>query len=214
MTNSSFAITEIRDIKHTKTVAIAIHFQQHPHIVVPESYRKSVQGMPLDTVELYAHIEMLKEAERRFIDDIATRFLRTKERSVAELCVHLETYGFTEQIICSLIEQYKQYGYLNDERFARQLAERYMNQKGKSTYWVRQKLLQKDVSSEVIDTVLKPPAQHAERIQATAALDKKFGLNWLEQSHHYRKMQAFLLRSGYPHELVTSLFPESFAGDE
>ena len=79
--------------------------------------------------------------------------LSYRDHSAKELINKLVQKGHKREYSENAVEKLKEYGYVNDERYARFLAESLSERKGMSTRAIRSELLQKGISSEIADNI-------------------------------------------------------------
>lgn len=81
------------------------------------------------------------------------RLLSYRDHSAKELINKLVQKGHKREYSENAVEKLKEYGYVNDERYARFLAESLSERKGMNTRAVRIELLQKGISAEIADII-------------------------------------------------------------
>lgn len=84
------------------------------------------------------------------INDIALRYLSNRMRTEKEVRVHLASKGFEGEEIDNLVEDFKVYGYIDDEKYTHAYF-RYAFGKGKGKSRVFYELREKGVSQNIID---------------------------------------------------------------
>lgn len=84
------------------------------------------------------------------IHDAALRHLSSRSRTVTEMKKYLSEKGFNIEEIGELIEEFSQYGYLDDERYCREYF-RYAFGKGKGKRKVFYELREKGVDASVME---------------------------------------------------------------
>ena len=82
------------------------------------------------------------------IAEVAARRLSYKSRTAHELAMYLEEKGFEEELIKSTIQEFKDIGYLDDERFAQDYF-RYASAKGWAKARAIRELKRKGIPQEV-----------------------------------------------------------------
>ena len=93
------------------------------------------------------------------------RLLSYRDHSVKELINKLVMKGHNRNYSEIAAEKLREYGYLNDERYARFMAESLVERKGMSVRAVRTELLSKGISKEIADKLL-----HCDRRQRSILL--------------------------------------------
>lgn len=81
------------------------------------------------------------------------RLLSYRDHSVKELINKLVMKGHNRNYSEIAAEKLREYGYLNDERYARFMAESLVERKGMSVRAVRTELLSKGISKEIADNI-------------------------------------------------------------
>jgi regulatory protein len=81
------------------------------------------------------------------------RLLSYRDHSVKELINKLVMKGHNRNYSEIAAEKLREYGYLNDERYARFIAESLVERKGMSVRAVRTELLSKGISKEIADNI-------------------------------------------------------------
>jgi len=160
-------------------------------------------------------IKDVEKARRRTFDR-AIRLLTFKWRSIAELRERLLEKNWTnEEIVASVIVKLEEYGYLNDEQFAKDFAASKIRQKPQGKRILRQKLALKKVPKETADAALEkvfeetPEADLVER-----AIKKRLRLKGKPETREdTKKFYDFLLRQGFSYDLVSSKMREIAAQD-
>jgi regulatory protein len=160
-------------------------------------------------------IKDVEKARRRTFDR-AIRLLTFKWRSIAELRERLLEKNWTnEEIVDYVIAKLEEYGYLNDEQFAKDFAASKIRQKPQGKRILRQKLALKKVPKETAETALEkvfeetPEANLVER-----AIKKRLRLKGKPETREdTKKFYDFLLRQGFSYDLVSSKMREIAAKD-
>jgi len=155
-------------------------------------------------------IKDVEKARRRTFDR-AIRLLSYKWRSIAELRERLLEKNWTnEEIVDSVIVKLEEYGYLNDEQFAKDFAASKIRQKPQGKRVLRQKLALKKIPKETAEIALEkvfeetPEADLVER-----AIKKRLRLKGKpETREETKKFYDFLLRQGFSYDLVSGKMRE------
>lgn len=156
----------------------------------PESVRRS--------------IDPDKARERTF--QRAVKLLAAKPRSVAELRERLlERQWTNEAIVEGVLAKLREYGYLNDERFAYSYASYRVRQRPIGRGRLKRDLALKKVDRETADEALKlvfeetPEAELIDR-----AIEKRIRLRGRPQTRaEIKSLFDHLLRQGFSYELVS-----------
>lgn len=83
------------------------------------------------------------------------RFLSYRDHSAKELINKLVQKGHKREYSENAVEKLKEYGYVNDERYAKFLAESLSERKGMNTRAIKSELLQKGISKEIADNIIE-----------------------------------------------------------
>ena len=145
-----------------------------------------------------------KARERTF--QRAVKLLATKPRSVAELRERLlERQWTNEAIVEGVLAKLREYGYLNDERFAYSYASYRVRQRPIGRGRLKRDLALKKVDRETADEALKlvfeetPEAELIDR-----AIEKRIRLRGRPQTRaEIKSLFDHLLRQGFSYELVS-----------
>lgn len=130
------------------------------------------------------------------------RFLSFRDRSEKEIRDYLQRKK--AQNPDEIIEQLKEQGLINDERFAREWVEARRRSKQKGVKALRLELWQKGVNKEIIEQVVSRQLSAVSEEQiAEKALEKKVS-HWknLEPMEFRKKATDFLMRKGFEYETV------------
>jgi regulatory protein len=150
--------------------------------------------------------EMPQEDVRRRTFDRAVKLLAAKPRSIAELRERLlATRGTTKAAVEAVIARLREYGYLDDERYASGYASLKVRQRpvGRQRLQraLRMKKVEQSVADEALDLVFTetPEDQLIDR-----AIEKRIRLRGRPQSREdAKKLFDHLLRQGFAFELVS-----------
>lgn len=168
-----------------------------------------------DDAESPREIKDVEKARRRTFDR-AVRLLSYKWRSIAELRERLLEKNWTnEEIVESVIKKLEEYGYLNDEQFARDFAASKIRQKPQGKRVLRQKLALKKVSKENVEAALEKVFDETpETALIEEAIKKRLRLKGRPESREdTKKFYDFLLRQGFAYDAVSSKMREIAARD-
>ncbi len=149
------------------------------------------------------HLDPAKARERVF--HRAAKLLAAKPRSVAELRERLlQGRGSTKAIVESVIQRLREYGYLDDARFAQSYASLRVQQRPigrqrlQRDLWLKK--IDKATAKEALDVVF---AATPEEELIDRAIEKRIRLRGQPQSRAERKkLFDHLLRQGFAFELI------------
>lgn len=155
-----------------------------------------------------------KEVTEDFIDNVlnseeenkvinhALKFLSYRERSEKEVYDRLKMRGYDEEKIQNAINYCLDKDYINDERFAELFIRDKTNLKKLGSRRIKQELMIKGISREIIDRVLIPDYEE-ELNMALEVAKKKFPSYKNDNPEaQYRKLGSYLQRRGYDFDIV------------
>jgi regulatory protein len=135
----------------------------------------------------------------------AIKLLAAKSRSVAELReLLLQTSGATKTIVDEVLARLREYGYLDDERFAFGYASLKLRQRPLGRQRLKRDLVMKKVDKAVIDEALNLVfAEVSEEEQVDRAIEKRTRVRGRPKNRLQAKsLFDHLMRQGFPYELV------------
>jgi regulatory protein len=135
----------------------------------------------------------------------AVNLLAAKPRSIGELRERLLEKSWTNlDIVNSVIEKLEEYGYLDDRKFAEDLALSKLRQKPQGKRRLQQAMSQKRLDRETLDTAISSAFEkmpEAELIDA--AIEKRLRLKGRpETREETKKFYDHLLRQGFAFDLI------------
>ncbi len=151
------------------------------------------------------------ERSRRKTFDRAVNLLTYKPRSVAELRERLLEKAWTnEEIVDGVIEKLKEYNYLNDEEFARNLAASKVRSKAFGKRRLQQDLRQKKLDSETIEKALENVFEETpEEEIIDRAVAKRLRIKGIpETPNDKRNFFGYLMRQGFDYDLIRKKMDE------
>lgn len=111
--------------------------------------------------------EAVRAAQAQRCMDTAVAYLHARERSAKEIERKLAQKGYCSEAVDSVIEKLVDYKYIDDERYARRLAEQKLSgSKPLGKMAVAQKLKQRGIGDELAHTVLLETDEQTERENA------------------------------------------------
>lgn len=151
----------------------------------------------------------------------AVKLLAAKPRSIGELRERLlEKLWTDEAIVDAVIEKLKEYKYLDDDQFARQLADSKLRQKPQGKRRLQQSMSQKKLDKETVESAI---AQAFEKMPEDELIDqaiaKRVRLKGKPETREdAKKFYDHLLRQGFGFDLIrekmSSLAKERYDEDE
>jgi regulatory protein len=134
----------------------------------------------------------------------AAKLLAAKSRSVAELRERLAERCPSKDVVETVIARLREYGYLDDERYAHTYASSKVRQQPVGRRRLEQSLVMKKVDRKVVDEVLDQVfAETPEEGLIDRAIEKRVRLRGRPKTRAEAKsLFDHLLRQGFPFELV------------
>ena len=100
-------------------------------------------------------LEKIEELLHKRIRERILYLLDSTPRTEFEIRTKLIKSGYTEMFFQPVIDRIKDYGYINDEEYARMYSESLRNSKNNSRRMIEQKLYPKGISKEIISTIME-----------------------------------------------------------
>ena len=150
---------------------------------------------------------VIKDAERSREKTMnrAVKLLAAKPRSVRELRERLlEKLWTNDEIVDAVIEKLKEYKYLDDEQFARDLAVSKLLQKPQGKRRLQQTMSQKKLDKETVEAAI---AEAFEKLPEVGLIDlaiaKRLRLKGKPETRDdVKKFYDHLLRQGFAYDLI------------
>ena len=137
----------------------------------------------------------------------AVKLLAAKPRSVRELRERLLEKRWTdEDIVDGVLEKLKEYKYLDDEQYARDLAVSKLRQKPQGKRRLQQTMSQKKLDKEIVDEAITTAFEKLpEADLIDKAIQKRLRLKGHPETRDdKKKFYDFLLRQGFSFDLISS----------
>lgn len=144
------------------------------------------------------------ERDARELEDAlgrCSRHLGEREHSVAELRRRLERAGVTSAVIVQALTIVTEQGYVNDERYARLLAEDRRNLDGWGVERIRARLEAAGIERELIETTLAG-WDHASELAAAAAVLRRRSPQPATNDRERQRAFGMLIRLGFDSEVA------------
>ena len=170
----------------------------------PIIFRRSHKREPERSDEESAPLDPARARERLF--QRAARLLSAKQRSVEELRERLSTgRGVTPELVETVIERLREYGYLDDARFAQSYASLRVQQRPIGRQRLQRDLRQKKIDQQTVDAALDEVfEQTPENDLIDRAIAKRVRLRGQPKTRaEAKKLFDHLLRQGFGFELVS-----------
>ena len=136
----------------------------------------------------------------------ALKYLETSLRSAHQVKVYLEKYEYEEDIIDRVIDFLKEYGFINDDYYAKAFVTENIKKQGKNN--IKYKLLQKGISEEIIVKNLEGISTKDEEDIAFKLAEKKINIlckSEVDIKKIKMKLNTFLLSKGYSYDIIKSV---------
>mgnify|MGYP000543190175 FL=1 len=174
-------------------------------------------AFPLYVSELRKYnIEAGAVLEENVYDDICSLLMRRVrerilylitdyDRSEQNIRQKISMAGYRGSFVDDAIDSLKEYGYIDDLRFARYYAESMRDTKGRSAFAISRSLYEKGISRDVIDTVMGE-LDIDEDAQILKALSSKgYNEENIRQidDKERQKLISSLLRKGFSYDLIS-----------
>lgn len=127
----------------------------------------------------------------------ALRLLAVRSRSARELQTRLRQAGFEHEEIADTLDRLTAVGLVDDERFARELAQHQVGARGAGRRAVADALFAKGVPREIAEQVLAELGEDDEERALELARGRLARLGAVPPEVAYRRLCSFLARRGY-----------------
>jgi len=139
----------------------------------------------------------LKPKNPKSLHERALGLLAARPRSRHEMRMRLLRAGFAEEEVTEELGRLQSVGLLDDEEFARALAQQAFGSKGSGCSAVRSALLAKGIARETAEEITGEYAGGEEERAEELARARLRRLQGLDEATAYRRLSAFLVRRGY-----------------
>ncbi len=174
-------------------------------------------AFPLYLSELRKYnIETGATLEESVYDDICSLLMRRVrerilyliadyDRSEQNIRQKISMAGYRGSFVDDAIDLLKEYGYIDDLRFARYYAESMRDTKGRSAFAISRSLYEKGISRDVIDTVMGELDIDEEAQILKALSSKGYNEDNIRQidDKERQKLISFLMRKGFSYDLIS-----------
>ncbi len=161
-----------------------------------------------------------EEESAAFLDAVGSRcafiaglrILSYSDHSEREMISKLCQKGHKKDYAVLAVDKLREYGYINDERYAANLAERLIRTKGMSLRGIKSELVHKGISAEIADNVIES-LDFDPILRIIELLNTKYSRN-LSDEKGIKKTVAALQRLGYGWSDIRSALHSVEAGTE
>lgn len=143
--------------------------------------------------------QVKSENDRKLSFDMAVSYMEKYVVSEKGIKDYLKKKTFDEKTIKQTIEKLKEYGYIDDEKFAQNYFDSLSENKGKRA--IANKLRSKGISSEIIENLMENVDEEKQIEQATI-LAQKFVKNREKSPKTKQKCLAHLIYKGYDYSVA------------
>jgi len=157
----------------------------------------------------------LKDEKERIIKDVekarertmnrAVKLLAAKPRSIGELRERLLEKNWTNaKIVDRVIEKLKEYGYLDDDKFAGELAASKLRQRPQGKRRLQQSMSRKKLDREVVKNAIESAFEKMPEAELiNRAIEKRLRLKGRPETREdLKKFYDHLLRQGFGFDLI------------
>ena len=144
-------------------------------------------------------LQIKEESDRLTCFSKALSYISSRLKTEKQMKTYLLGKGYSFNTVNEAIEKLKEYGYLNDEYYAKTFAEIASKNKGK--LYVKQQLLFKGVKGEIVNNLMQTMDSDIEACQIVASKwlkNKTLPLDKKDKEKLYR----FLLSRGFEYETI------------
>ncbi len=190
-------ITKIKRIGSTNRFNVYVD-EQYCGIFLDEilATYKLKTDMEVDEIQFK---EIKQENDERVAFDLAVSYLEKYNVSEKGLKDYLKRKGFDGRVVLQALAKMREYGFVDDEKFAKNYFESMSSNKGKHA--IASKLKEKGISSEIIDELLDEIDEDDELEKATN-LANKFVKNRQNDTKCKQKCIAHLIYKGYDYNVA------------
>ncbi|MEP7147593.1 MAG: regulatory protein RecX [Acidobacteriota bacterium] len=163
----------------------------------------------------------LNELKERIIKDVdkarertmnrAVKLLAAKPRSIGELRERLlEKVWTNAEIVNLVLEKLKEYGYLDDQKYAVDLALSKLRQKPQGKRRLQQAMSQKKLDRETLDSAIASAFEKMPEIELiNRAIEKRLRIKGRPESRDdTKKFYDYLIRQGFGFDLIRDKMTE------
>ena len=186
------------------------------HVYVDEQWSGIFMDVTLATYKIktggefdegeFARIK--EENDARVSFDMATSYMEKYVTSEKGIKDYLKKKGFDEKIISKAVEKLKEYGFVDDEKFAKNYFESLSSGKGKRA--IATKLLQKGISKEIVENLLEN-VDEEQQFETAKKLAEKFVKNRAQSANLRQKCLAHLIYKGYDYSVAQKATQDALA---
>ncbi len=196
--------------------------EQRSSVFIDNEFSFGASNVDILFYKLKENQEISKEKLEEILDaivyvkarDTAFRYLGFKARTEKELYKKLIEKEYSEEVSQKIVEEMKQYKYIDDETYAQNFLKEQINFKGNGVSKIKFQLSQKGISREIIALLFAEEDFYEEQIEKAKQLievkTRRIDLENITDKEK-KKVYDFLLRRGYSYSVVNDAFKEVFS---
>ena len=148
--------------------------------------------------------KILRQEELNRARDYALKLLSYRPRTAKEVQDRLKKRGYDEGIVDEIVKKLERLGLLNDGEFAMNWAASRMRSKPVGKFRLRQELLLKGISEDLIRETIETAYQEADELELAirVAGQKMRSCKSLDDMTARRRVYSFLQRRGFSYETI------------
>jgi len=154
--------------------------------------------------------QILDSEKKRKVKEAALNFLSYRARSEKEIKDKLKNKGYSERVIDEVISDLKRSDLVNDNQFALNWIKDRLEHKPRGEKLLRAELSRLGIKEEFIEKTLAQVYPKENEIEIAKGLIKKRKRRYanLEPRLAKKRMSDFLLRRGFPYEVVKEILED------
>lgn len=172
----------------------------------------------LSHLEIKEQEELSEEKYRIILEELLPKraklrllhLLKNKDYTEQQLRTKLREGHYPQEVTDQAIAYVKEYGYVNDERYAKRFFECYGQRK--SLFEMKQKLMEKGISKELVSQVANQwmeecGGQEEDKMVRSILEKRKFGQSE-DMQKEWQKHTAYLCKKGYSMDVIHRVMKE------
>lgn len=176
-------------------------------------YKENLKVKDIVDTEKLKHVAD-KEAYIR-CKNSALKIVERSYKTEKEVREKLQAKGYEEKYVESAIEFLKEYKFLNDDYYAEAFIRDKLNSKGSQR--IKQELIRKGISREIIEEKLEHIDKEDEKNKAKELAEKKIRVIQKSEKDTYKisgKLYRFLISKGYSYDIVKEVVKDVMSIDD
>lgn len=143
------------------------------------------------------------ESEKNFAYEKALKLVSTRYKTAKEVKEYLAQKGYVSATIYYCLKKLGEYDFINDEKYAESFVSHHLSKDG--VVKIKQQLLSKGVSEEIIDKTLASVDSQEEQIKH---FKEKYMKNKQDTKENYIKLYRYLIGKGFKSEEILKVLKE------